>query len=154
MVFANILALRKLTEQAGVIDLGPAQQSVYVKIIEALSNLEMQLTNSTFALEKTRIVLEGQADFLNDQIVIIDGLIKLEDLSRVVAQMNTAGDGFAVLGGALAEVNNKIESFGGKISTLSGKLADNINKNATQSGPAFEYDEQEVDRAIEQYSSK
>ena len=86
MVFANILALRKLTEQAGVIDLGPAQQSVYVKIIEALSNLEMQLTNSTFALEKTRIVLEGQSEFLNDQIVIIDGLIKLEDLSKVVAQ--------------------------------------------------------------------
>lgn len=154
MVFANILGLRKLTEQAGGVDLGPAQQNLYVKIIEALSNLEMELTNSTFALEKTRIVLEGQSEFLNDQITIIDGLIKLEDLSRILPQMNTAGDGFAVIDGELAEVNNKIETFGNRISALSEKLADSINKNATQGGPAFEYDEQEVDRAIEQYSSK
>lgn len=154
MVFANILGLRKLTEQAGMIDLGPAQQSVYVKIIESLSNLEMQLTNSTFALEKTRILLEGQSEFVNTYVDILGGLIEAEELSKVLAQMSNAGDGFAVLGGELDKVNSSIEAFGGKINTLSEKLADNINKNASQSGPAFEYDEQEVDRAIEKYISK
>ncbi len=154
MVFANILGLRKLTEQSGMIDLGPAQQNLYVKIIESLSNLEMQLTNSTFALERTRILLEGQSEFVNTYCEILGGLIEAEELSEVLAQMNSAGDGFAVLGGELENVNASIDMFGNKINLLSERLADNINKNTSQSGPVFEYNEQEIDDAIEQYTSK
>ena len=52
-----MLSLRNLTERAGMIDLGPAQQAVYIKIIESLSNLEVALTNST---DGGNVTVDGQ----------------------------------------------------------------------------------------------
>jgi hypothetical protein len=154
MIFANVLALRQLTERAGMIDLGPAQQAVYVKIIEALSNLEVALTNSTFQIEKTRIILEGQAEFVGNYVDILKGLIESEKLAKILGQMNSAGDGIAVLGGDLTELNQKCEAFANNMNALAEKLSDSISAQTSEMMESIDFDETEVNKKIEEYSNK
>jgi len=154
LVFANVLALRQLTEQAGMIDLGPAQQTVYVKIIESLSNLEMALTNSTFQIEKVRILLEGQADFVGTYVGILGGLIESEKLAMVLGEMNSAGEGLGVLTGDLGTLNTRLEQFNKNMTMLAERLAINIDAQTAHVVHVPELDDKEIEKMIEQYSSK
>jgi len=154
LVFANVLALRQLTEQAGMIDLGPAQQTVYVKIIESLSNLELALTNSTFQIEKVRILLEGQADFVGTYVDILGGLIESEKLAKVLGEMNSAGEGLGVLTGDLGTLNTRLEQFNKNMTMLAERLAINIDAQTAHVVHVPELDDEELEKMIEQYSSK
>jgi hypothetical protein len=154
MVFANVLSLKALTERAGTIDLGPAQQAVYVQIIESLSNLEMALTNSTFQVERVRIVLASQADFVGTYTDILAGLIESEELAKVFADMNSAGNGIGLLAGDLGVLNGKLEGFTTHMNALAERLSLNIDAQASNMATVPDIDEQEVERMIEEYSSK
>lgn len=154
LVFANVLALRQLTEQAGMIDLGPAQQAVYVKIIDSLSNLEMALTNSSFKIEAVRILLEGQADFVGTYVGILEGLIESEKLAEVLTAMNGAGEGLGVLTGGLGTLNTRLEQFNKNMTGLAERLAINIDTQTAHAVKVPEMDEKELEKKIEEYSSK
>jgi len=154
MVFANVLSLRALTERAGTIDLGPAQQAVYVQIIESLSNLEMALTNSTFQVERVRIVLDGQADFVGTYADVLAGLIEHDKLAKMLADMNSAGNGIGLLAGDLGVLNSKLEGFTTHMNALAERLSVNIGAQASNMVTVPGIDEQEVERMIEEYSPK
>lgn len=154
MVFANVLGLRRLTERAGMIDLGPAQQAVYVKIIESLSNLELALTISTFQVERTRIILAGQADFVGNYVDILRGLIESEKLAKVLSEMNTFGEGIGILAGDLGSLNTKIKQFNDHMTSLAERLSDSIDAQTSPMVEMTDFDEEEVDKKIEEYSSK
>jgi len=153
LVFANVLSLRQLTERAGMIDLGPAQQAVYVKIIESLSNLEVALTNSTFQVERTRIILAGQAEFVGNYVDILRGLIESEKLAKVLGDMNTAGDGIGALAGDLGGLNGKIKDFTSHMNALAERLSISIDTQTSPMITVSDFDEQDIDKMIEQYSS-
>ena len=152
LVFANVLSLRNLTERAGMIDLGPAQQAVYVRIIESLSNLEAALTNSTFQVERTRIILAGQAEFIGNYVDVLKGLIESEKLAQVLADMNTAGDGIGTLAGDLGGLNGKIKNFTERMNALAERLSISINEQTSPMVHMPDYDEQSIDEMIERYS--
>lgn len=154
LVFANILALRQLTQRAGMIDLGPAQQAVYVKIIESLSNLEVALTNSTFQVERTRIILAGQAEFIGNYVDVLRGLIESEKLAKVLTEMNTAGEGIGVLAGDLGALSGKIKDFTNHMNALAERLSININAQTSVMVDVIDFDEVDIDKKIEEYSAK
>jgi len=154
LVFANVLALRQLTERAGMIDLGPAQQAVYVKIIDSLSNLEVALTNSTFQVERTRIILAGQADFIGNYVDILRGLIESEQLAKVLNEMNAAGEGIGVLAGDLGGLSSKLQEFTGHMNALAERLSINIDAQTSVMVEAIDFDEENIDKMIEEYSTK
>jgi hypothetical protein len=154
LVFANVFSLRQLTERAGLIDLGPAQQAVYVKIIESLSNLEVALTNSTFQVERTRIILAGQAEFIGNYVDILRGLIESEKLAKMLSNMNTAGDGIGVLAGDLGSLNSKIKEFTGHMNALAERLSISIDAQTSPMVHVPDFEEQDIDKMIEQYSSR
>jgi len=153
-VFANVLSLRQLTEQAGMIDLGPAQQSVYVKIIDSLSNLEMALTNSTFEVEKVRIVLEGQSDFINTYSEILGGVIEAELLATMLNKMSGAGQGIGGLGVAVESFNNKIGEFTDSMGPIMQRLTSSIDTQTADIVQVSDYNEEDLDRQIEAYLPK
>lgn len=155
LIFANVLSLRQLTERAGQIDLGPAQQAVYARIIESLSNLEGALTQSTFQVERTRIVLRGQAQFIGDYADILKGLIDSEKLASVLADMNEAGDGLSVLAGDLNGLNGRIQDFTGHMNALAERLSMNIDRQAAPivQMPEVEGVGADIDDMIERYSA-
>jgi len=154
LVFANVYSLRQLTERAGMIDLGPAQQAVYVKIIESLSNLEVALTNSTFQVERTRIILAGQAEFIGSYVDVLRGLIESEKLAKVLSDMNTAGDGIGVLAGDLGGLNGRIEEFTSHMNALAERLSISIDAQTSPMINAPDFEDLDIDQKIEEYSSK
>lgn len=154
LVFANVLSLRQLTERAGMIDLGPAQQAVYMKIIESLSNLEVALTNSTFQVERTRIVLAGQVEFIGNYADILRGLIESEKLAKVLSEMNSVGVGIGGLAGDLGGLNSKIQEFTDHMNALAERLSVSIDAQTTPIIEAIDFDEEDIDKKIEEYSSK
>ena len=155
LVFANVYALRTLTERAGMIDLGPAQQAVYTKVIDSLSNLELALTSSTFQVERTRIVLAGQAEFIGNYVEILGGLIESEKLAGLLGDLNTAGDGISVLAGDLGDLSTKVQAFTSNMNALAERLTINIDHQTTPmiQIPEIEGLDMDLDEVIEQYSS-
>jgi len=152
IVFANVLSLRELAEKAGMVDLGPAQENLYVKIIESLSNLEVALTNATFQVEKTRIVLSGHAEFIGNYLGILRPLIKHEELARIVAQMNRAGDGIGLLGGDLGELTGKCHEFTEHMNALAERLVTSISDQTASAVQISEFSDEQIEQKIQEYS--
>ena len=154
LVFANVYSLRQLTERAGMIDLGPAQQAVYVTIIGSLSNLEVALTNSTFQVERTRIILAGQAEFIGSYIDVLRGLIESEKLAQMLGDMNAVGEGIGVLAGDLGGLNGKTEKFTSHMNALAERLSISINAHTSAMIEVPDLEDLDIDQKIEEYSSK
>jgi len=153
-VFANVLSLRQLTEHAGMIDLGPAQQAVYIQIIDSLSNLEMALTNSTFQVEKVRIILEGQADFIDTYGQILGGVIEAESLASMLKDMGGAGQGLGVMGKDLLKLQDRLTVFTESTQGLMERLTGSIDVQTADMVQMPDFDEKDIDRQIEAYLSK
>lgn len=153
-IFANVLALKELTAHAGMIDLGPAQQAVYVQIIDSLSNLEMALTNSTFQVEKVRIILEGQADFIETYSQILGGVIEAEELATMLKDMSGAGQGLGVLGSDLQKLQERLDVFTESTQGLMERLTGSIDLQTSEMTQVPEFDEHEIDKQIEMYLQK
>ena len=153
-MFANVLSLRKLTEQMGGIDLGTAQETMYVQIIDSLSNLEMALTNSTFQVEKVRIILGGQAEFINNYSELLGGLIEAEGFVQAFNSLNGAGQGLVGLDATLDDFQEKVQTFKNGMATMVERTTSSINAQSAQMAQVSEFDDQDIDRQIEAYASK
>jgi hypothetical protein len=153
LIFANVYALRQLTERSGMIDLGPAQQAIYARIIESLANLETALTNSTFQVERTRVILAGQAEFIGNYVDILRGLIESEKLAEVLNDMNGAGQGLGGLAGELGGLNGKIEDFTSHMNALAERLSMSIDHQTSGMVHTPEIEGVDIAKMIEPYSS-
>lgn len=112
IVFANVLSLKNLYSNVGRLTLTETTEAMYIEIIKTLSNLEVALTNAVFELERTKIVLESQADFVREYTGILQGMIDAEDLAKVLAKLKSNGPagGFNLGLGELTEALKGFES--------------------------------------------
>lgn len=124
--FANVLSLRQLVEQLGSVNLGPANEQVYARIVQALTGLEDQLNIATFQLERTRLVLSSQSEFVGQYLDILTGLIHAEDLAKMLAGMEEAGQGLGTLSIDLSALHSLSERFADLAGSMAGRLSDSI----------------------------
>jgi hypothetical protein len=153
IVFANVLSLRELVETSGSINLGPASEAVYIKIVHSLANLESALTNVTFSVERTRVVLQGQSEWIDNYCDILEGLIESENLANALGQMNTAGEGIAAMNGDIAELSSLSEKFMNMMNRFASKITDHINSQTSQMIDTIEIDDVNIDKKIKEYAS-
>jgi hypothetical protein len=153
-VFANVLSLRDLVEKSGSINLGPASEAVYIGIVESLANLESALTSATFSVERTRVVIAGQSEWIDNYCEILEGLIESENLAHVLGQMNAAGEGVAVLNGQMAELNGLCEKFTKMMDRFASNIADYINTQTAQMVDSVPVDHAYIDKKIQEYASR
>ena len=155
-VFANFLALRKLAESSGGIDLGPATTKVQIKIIRALESLQGQLTDATFGLEQVRVVLTSQKGFVSDYIAILSGLLDAEELKDWLDSREGVDD-IGPIGINVESMVKDARKFGEQMNDLFGQMAEEL-----ESGPADSssdaaspvLDGIDVDAEIEKYAKK
>lgn len=156
VVFANVLGLRDLTEKAGSINLGPAREAVYAKIVRALQGVEVQLTGTAFALEKARIVLVSQGEFVDAYTDIMTGLIDAEDLVAMLNGMKGSGFDFAGLVQGLGDLAEQGDQFALLMDGFAGRLAETIEGETARLAENLEADALsaglDVDEAIKQYA--
>jgi len=155
MVFANVLALRELVERSGSLNLGPASEAVYIKIVQSLANLELALTSATFSVERTRILLEGQSEWIDTYCDILKGLIESENLADVLGRMNTAGEGIAIVNGEIGELNKLCEKFTQMMERFASNIADHINSRTSEMIDSISVNMKnvDIDKKIKEYAS-
>jgi len=151
MVFANVLSLRNLVERIGATPLGPAMENVYIKIISSLSNLELALTNATFQVEQTRIVLDGQSEFIATYCDILQGLVDAEDLLKVLEKLKANGTG-GLLSLDLSELNQMNADFGENMAQLIEQITTNIDTQSSSMVDAPDIPDVDINESIERYS--
>jgi len=154
IVFANVLSLRDLVEKSGSINLGPASEAVYIKILTSLTNLELALTNATFSIERTKVVLEGQSEWVGNYCQILEGLIEAENLSNVLAQMNDAGEGIASLNSEVGELSGLSKKFTNMMDKFASKIADHINSQTSDMTHVVNIENVDIDKKIQEYASR
>lgn len=156
MVFANVLVLRELVERSGSLNLGPASEAVYIKIVQSLANLESALTSATFSVERTRILLEGQSEWIDTYCDILEGLIESENLADVLGRMNTAGEGIAIVNGEIGELNKLCEKFTQMMERFASNIADHINSRTSEMVDSINVNMEnvDIDKKIKEYSSR
>ena len=156
IVFANVLGLRDLTEKAGSVNLGPAREAVYAKIVRALQGVETQLTSTAFALEKARIVLVSQGEFVDAYTDIMTGLVDAEDLVAMLNDMKDAKSDFAPLVQNLGDLAKQGDQFAMLMDDFAGRLAETIEGETAKLAENLEADTLsiglDVDEAIKQYA--
>lgn len=151
MVFANILSIRQLVERIGSVQLGSSLESVYVKIIDSLSGLEVALTNATFAVERTRIVLEGQSEFISEYCDLLAGLIDAEDLAKMLAKLNNAGNG---IGGVdMSNLDDLVKVFEENMGQTFEQITGNIDAQTSTMVDMPDVGDVDLNDSIERYSN-
>ena len=138
IVFANVIALRKLVSQTGTIDLNPARQAVYAKIVRALTSLEAALTVSSFQLERARILLASEAEFVATYSEILQGVVDAEDLARELARLRSEGKSIGALASGIGDMSKEIAGFTQGVDGLFGKLTANIEMETAKIGDQIE----------------
>ena len=131
-VFSNVLALRKLAENCGSVNLGPATEALQVKLIRALSSLQDQLTIATFACEQARVVLISERDFVSDYVDILGGMVEAEKLAKTLADMDTSGQQIGALVLNVGDLTKQAEEFGTMMNAFADKLADSIESETAR----------------------
>ncbi len=154
VVFANVLSLRDLVEKSGSIALGPASESVNVKIVRSLMNLELVLTNATFALERSRVVLEGQSEWIGTYCDILGGLIESENLVAVLAEMNTAGGGLGTLNQDIGQLSRLSERFTKAMDEFASRLAGQIESQTIGMVDIPQISDVDIEEKIKEYASR
>jgi len=125
-VFANILSLRKLLGSVGRVNLGPATEALQVRIVQALSRLQDQLTMATFEVEKVRVILVGESEFVGNYVDILEGMVSAEKLAKTLGGMKTAGKGIGAMALDVGDLKTQAEGFAGMMNNFAGKLAKSI----------------------------
>jgi len=156
-VFANILSLRKLVESVGRVNLGPATEALQLKIVRALSSLQDQLTMATFEVEKVRVILVSEAEFVANYVDILEGMISAEDLAKTLGEMKTAGKGVGALALDVGQLKSQAEDFAGMMNGFAGKLAESIEaetaKIAERVEDSPELEGVDIDAEIRRYAA-
>jgi len=131
-VFANVLSLRKLMERGLGPDLTPARKALYVKTIKAMANLEAALTQATFEVEKARVVLVTQSDFIGQYIDVMSGLIEAEDLAKMLGELEETGQGVTGLSLDVQGLVRKSQEFAERMDGFAGKLVESIESETAK----------------------
>lgn len=158
LIFENVLALRQLVEQTSRIDLEPANQAVYAKIVNALTKLEEQLTAVIFQVERVRVVLTSQSDFIAEYVSLLEGLLEAEALAGILKDMQDAGAGIPGVSLNLAGLVEQSATFTKNMEVFAGKLADSITEKATAVEVSTERPTElsavDIDEAIRKYAAQ
>ncbi len=126
MVFANLLALKDLVSKVASVDIGPARDTAYARIVRALEGLESQLTASIFALEKTRVVVSGQIQFVQLYRDILEALMFGDEVGQTLGNMTGSQLGFGQLTRDLSEMAEQGDDFATAMDAFAGRLAEQI----------------------------
>lgn len=156
-MFENVLALRRLVEQSDRIDLEPATEQVHARIVHALASLENQLTATVFQMERVRIILASQSEFVGQYTEILAGLIEAEGVARMLAEMGNAGTGVGALALDVDQLTAQIEQFSSMADGLAGKLAESIEVETERIADRLAlYREEPIDiwEEIERYATR
>ena len=155
LMFANVLELRKLVQKYGSVDLGKAGEAVYAKTLRALVALESQFSAATFQVEKARVILAAESDFIKQYVGIMEGVIEAEELAKLLSDMKQAGHGLGGLTGDLGGMTKEVEQFQASMAGLMDKMATSI-QNETDKIQAdvapLAADSAALDAEIERYS--
>ena len=156
-IFANVLGLRKLTERLGTVNLAPATEVLQVRIIQALGALQEQLTQATFEVEKIRVVLASQSEFLGNYIGVLKGAVEAEKLARMLNQMKAEGTDFAGISIDLDGLMAMAEEFNRGMDGFAAKLTDSIEKETAKAAERLEanadFDTVQIEAEIIKYAS-
>ena len=156
-VFANVLSLRKLIENVGRVNLGPATEALQIKIVQALSGLQDQLTMATFEIEKVRVLLISEAEFVGNYVGILEGMVAADDLAKSLGDTRTAGKGVGALALGVGELKTQAEGFATMMNAFAGKLAESIeNETAKVAGrieDSPELKNVDIDAEIRRYAA-
>ncbi len=156
LVFSNVLALKKLVENSGSVDLSPAAQALQLRIVRALDALSQSLTMTTFEVEKVRVILTDQAEFVSNYVAIIEGMIDAETLAKSLADMRATGEGVAGLAMNVNELQKQATEFATMMNGFADKLAASIEKETDKLAEQVEVPEAfagiDVDAEIRRYA--
>jgi hypothetical protein len=155
LVFGNTLSLRNLSERASRINLGPASEAVHVKIVHALSQLESALTVATFQIEKARVILSSEADFVASYVGILEGLVEAEQLAKMLGDLSVAGKGIGALGANLGELEKRTGAFARTMESFAERLAESIEVETAQISTdveGIEFEDLDIDAEIARYA--
>ncbi len=130
--FANILSLRKLAERLGGINLGPASEALQVRIVQALSSLQDQLTQATFEVEKVRVVLDCESQFITNYIDVVEGMIEAEQLAKVLGKMKSDGTSFEGVNIDISQLQESTGQFAQTMNDFAGRMAESIEIETTR----------------------
>lgn len=157
-IFANVLSLRKLVESVGRVNLGPATEALQIKIVQALSGLQDQLTMATFEVEKVRVILVSESEFVGNYVDILDGMVSAEKLAKALGDMKTAGTGVGALTLDVGELKTQAEDFASMMNGFASKLADSIEtetaKVAERVEDSPELKNVDIDAEIRRYAEQ
>ncbi len=155
-VFANILTLRTLAERLGGINLGPASEALQVRIVQALSSLQDQLTQATFEVEKVRVVLDCESQFISNYIDVVEGMIEAEQLAKILGQMQTEGSSFEGVNIDISQLQDSAGQFAQTMNDFAGRLAESIETETTRFADDLasraDMDDADVEAAIRRYA--
>ena len=129
-VFGNVVALRKLVEAYGSLDLGPATESIYVKLVQALWSLEDNFSTATFQLERARLVLDESGTFVGTYIGVLQGVIDVEELWKVASHFNSSGGGIGQIARDIGKLGHVADAFIDKMIAYAGDMGDSLQTQA------------------------
>jgi len=124
--FRNVLSLRKLVTRVSDANIGPASAALQLKIVRALTSLQSQLTTATFEVEKVRVILVSEAEFVGNYIDVLGGMIEAESLAKAMADMRADGQGIGAVLGSLDGLTGQTDAFSGAMNGFAEQLADSI----------------------------
>ena len=155
LMFKNVLALRKLVARFGGLNLGNVTEAVYVKTLRALVALETQFALATFQVEKARVVLSAQSSFIKQYVGIMEGVIRAEELAKLLADMRKAKNGLGPISVDLGGLGEDAERFRKNMTDVMGRIATGIEKHTDKMGAGADsgdLDDVNVNKALERYA--
>ncbi|NOX55367.1 MAG: hypothetical protein GXP27_13205 [Planctomycetes bacterium] len=128
-----------------------------IKIVQALSGLQDQLTMATFEVEKVRVVLVSEAEFVGNYVDILDGMVSAEQLAKTLGDMKTAGKGVGALALDVGDLKTQAEDFAGMMNDFAGKLAESIETETAKIAERVEESPEmknvDIDAEIRKYAA-
>jgi len=158
LIFANTRSLRDVVEATGSFNLSSAREALYVKTIRALAALEAQLTNAMFEIERVRLVLSAEGEFIDDYVELLEGLVEAETLARMLS--TTAEDGttgIQSLVSQMGELSLSTEDLGQNVDVFVEELTDSIEIQSDQMADRIEtqrFGSLNVDEEVSEYAAR
>jgi len=158
LIFANTRSLRDVVEATGSFNLSSAREALYVKTIRALAALEAQLTNAMFEIERVRLVLSAEGEFISDYVELLEGLVEAETLARMLS--TTAEDGttgIQSLVSQMGELSLSTEDLGANVDVFVEELTDSIEIQSDELEARMEtqrFGSLNVDDEVSEYAAR
>ncbi|MEM0983709.1 MAG: hypothetical protein AAGI17_07160 [Planctomycetota bacterium] len=158
LIFANTRSLRDVVQATGSFNLGSAREAVYVKTIRALAALEAQLTNAMFEIERVRLVLSAEGEFIADYVELLEGLVEAETLARMLSATAADGSsGISSLVNQMGELSLRTDELGSNVDLFVEELTDSIELQAEELADRVElqrFGNIDVDDEVAEYAAR